>query len=241
MTGPTADAEPGTLGGGDAQSRLIRASDGVELHSLRWSSGRSPPWAVVVFLHGIASHAGWFAETTTDLDEQGVTVYAPDRRGSGRSGGPRGHLARYERALDDVDEVVRLVGSEHPRTPLFLAASSWAAKLAVVYAADRPAPLSGLLLLGPGLLPRVNLSPARRVRVIAGHLVTPTARLPIPLTPELYTANRPTSTSSEPTRCGCWRPRPSSSGRRHGWTADAAAPPPAWTFRCWSSRAATTR
>jgi alpha-beta hydrolase superfamily lysophospholipase len=191
MTGPTADAEPGTLGGGDAQSRLIRASDGVELHYLRWSSGRSPPWAVVVFLHGVASHAGWFAETATDLDEQGVTVYAPDRRGSGRSGGPRGHLARYQRALDDVDEVVRLVGSEHPGTPLFLAASSWAAKLAVVYAADRPAPLSGLLLLGPGLLPRVNLSPARWVGVLAGHLVTPTARLPIPLTPELYTANPP--------------------------------------------------
>jgi alpha-beta hydrolase superfamily lysophospholipase len=37
----------------------------------------------------------------------------------------------------------------------------------------------------------VNLSPARRVGVIAGHLVTPTARLPIPLTPELYTANPP--------------------------------------------------
>jgi alpha-beta hydrolase superfamily lysophospholipase len=191
MTGPTADAEPGPLDGGDAQSRLIRASDGVELHYLRWSSERRPPLAVVVFLHGIASHAGWFAETATDLDEQGVTVYAPDRRGSGRSGGPRGHLARYERALDDVDEVVRLVGSEHPATPLFLAASSWAAKLAVVYAADRPAPLSGLLLLGPGLLPRVNLSPARWVRVLAGHLVTPTARLPIPLTPQLYTANPP--------------------------------------------------
>jgi alpha-beta hydrolase superfamily lysophospholipase len=184
---PPADA----LAGRGGESRFLAASDGVELHYLRWSSERRPPLAVVVFLHGIASHAGWFAETATDLDEQGVTVYAPDRRGSGRSGGPRGHLARYERALDDVDEVVRLVGSEHPATPLFLAASSWAAKLAVVYAADRPAPLSGLLLLGPGLLPRVNLSPARWVRVLAGHLVTPTARLPIPLTPQLYTANPP--------------------------------------------------
>jgi lysophospholipase len=27
--------------------------------------------------------------------------------------------------------------------------------------------------------------------VVVGHLVAPTARLPIPLTPELYTANRP--------------------------------------------------
>jgi alpha-beta hydrolase superfamily lysophospholipase len=146
---------------------------------------------VIIFLHGIASHAGWFGETAADLSNQGVTVYAPDRRGSGRSGGPRGHLARYGRALDDVEEVVRLVCSDYPGTPVFLAASSWAAKLAVVYAAQRPAALSGLLLLGPGLLARVNLAPWRRVRVVVGHLVRPTARLPIPLTPELYTANPP--------------------------------------------------
>ena len=189
MTGPAADAEQGTLDGGDAASRRVRASDGVELHYLRWSGGPSPPWAVLIFLHGIASHGGWFAETAADLATEGVAVYAPDRRGSGRSGGPRGHLDRYERALDDVEETVRVVSAEHPGTPLFLAASSWAAKLGVVYAARRPAPLSGLLLLGPGLLPRVSLSRARQLAVVAGHLVAPTARLAIPLTPEMYTAN----------------------------------------------------
>jgi acylglycerol lipase len=191
MTGPAADAEREALGGGGAESRFLPASDGVDLHYLRWSSGRSPPWAVVVFLHGIASHAGWFGETAADLDRQGVAVYGPDRRGSGRSGGPRGHLERYGRALDDLEELLRLVSSEHGTTPVFLAASSWAAKLAVVYAARRPASLSGLLLLGPGLLPTVSLSPPRQAFVIAGHLVAPTARLPIPLTPELYTANPP--------------------------------------------------
>ena len=176
--------------GGDAESQFLTASDGVHLHYLHWRSG-TPPSAVLVFLHGIASHAGWFAETAADLSHQGVDVYGLDRRGSGRSSGPRGHLARYERALDDVEQLVRLVSSDHPGTPVFLAGSSWAAKLAVVYAAQRPGPLSGLLLLGPGLLPRVNLSPWRRVRVVAGHLARPTARLPIPLTPELYTANPP--------------------------------------------------
>src|SRR5215217_5109553 len=177
--------------GGDAERRFLMAGDGVRLHYFRWRSRQSPPSAIVVFLHGIASHAGWFAETAADLNRQGVEVYGLDRRGSGRSGGPCGHLDRYERALDDVEQLVRLVASDHPGAPVFLAASSWAAKLGVVYASQRPAPLSGLLLLGPGLFPRVNLSPRRRIVVVAGHLVRPMARLPIPLTPELYTANPP--------------------------------------------------
>src|SRR5919106_6277617 len=177
--------------GGDAERRFLMAGDGVRLHYLHWRSRQSPPSAVVVFLHGIASHAGWFAETAVDLNDQGVKVYGLDRRGSGRSGGPRGHLDRYERALDDIEQLIRLVASEHPGAPVFLAASSWAAKLGTVYAAQRPAPLAGLLLLGPGLISQVNLAPWRRVLVVAGHLVRPMARLPIPLTPELYTANPP--------------------------------------------------
>jgi acylglycerol lipase len=177
--------------GGDAESRFLVAGDGVRLHYLHWRSGKSPPSAAVVFLHGIASHAGWFSETATDLNRHGVEVYGLDRRGSGRSGGPRGHLDRYERALDDVEQLVRLVAAEHPQVPVFLAASSWAAKLGVVYAAERGAPLSGMLLLGPGLFPTVNLPLWHGVVVVAGHLVRPRARLPIPLTPELYTANPP--------------------------------------------------
>ena len=185
----SANSPAGTLPSGNAASRFFRASDGVNLHYLTWSGDGTEPWAALVFLHGIASHGGWFAETAADLATAGVAVYAPDRRGSGRSGGPRGHLDRYERALDDVDEVVRLVSAEQPRTPLFLAASSWAAKLGVVYASRRPAPLSGMLLIGPGLLPTVSLSPTRQLVAVVGHLVAPRARLGIPLTPELYTTN----------------------------------------------------
>jgi alpha-beta hydrolase superfamily lysophospholipase len=183
------DALAGVLGGSGAESRFLTTDDGVGLRVLCWGSGRLPPWAVVVFLHGIASHGGWFGETAADLSNRGVAVYAPDRRGSGRSGGPRGHLDRYERALDDVEQVIQQVSGEHPATPVFLAASSWAAKLGVVYAGRRPGRLSGLLLLGPGLLPTVGLSRARQLVAVVGHLVAPTARLPIPLTPELYTAN----------------------------------------------------
>ena len=147
--------------GGDAESQFLTASDGIHLHYLHWRSG-TPPSAVLLFLHGIASHAGWFAETATDLSHQGVDVYAPDRRGSGRSGGRAATSPATSARLDDVEQLVRLVSSEHPGTPLFLAGSSWAAKLAVVYAAaatgaavrpaaarPRPAPPGQPLTLAP--------------------------------------------------------------------------------------------
>jgi hypothetical protein len=57
-----------------------------------------------------------------------------------------------------------------PGTPVFLAASSWAAKLGMVYAALRRPPLSGLLA-------KVSLSRTRQLAVVVGHLVAPTARL----------------------------------------------------------------
>jgi acylglycerol lipase len=173
--------------GANAENLFLETSDGVYLHYLRWPSRQSRPVAILVFLHGIASHSAWFGETADDLAEQGVAVYAPDRRGSGLSSGRRGHIPNYPRALDDVKEVVAFVASQHHRTPLFLAASSWAAKLGLAYAALRPDSLSGLLLLGPGLFPRVQLSLAQRAAVIAGHLVRPTTPITIPLTPELYT------------------------------------------------------
>jgi alpha-beta hydrolase superfamily lysophospholipase len=186
-----ADELAGVLGGAGAESRFLTASDGVRLHYLHWPSRPSPPWAVLIYLHGMASHAGWFGQTAAHLNQHGVAVYWPDRRGSGHSGGPRGHLARYERALDGLEQVVQLAGSEHPGTPVFLVASSWAAKLAVVYVAQRPGPPAGLVLHAPGLRPRVKVSPGWRLRVVVGHLVTPMAYLPIPLSPEQYTANPP--------------------------------------------------
>jgi acylglycerol lipase len=178
----------GTLPSGNAVSRFFRASDGVNLHYLRWSGGQPrQPSGVLIFLHGIASHAAWFSETATELQRAGIAVYAPDRRGSGLSSGPRGHIPSYARALDDVTEMVRLVVGEHRERPVFLAASSWAARLAVVYAALRPAPLSGLMLLGPGFLEVVHLSPAQQATVVVAHKLAPTVQVPIPLTPELYT------------------------------------------------------
>jgi acylglycerol lipase len=168
-------------------SRWVLSDDGVVLYE-RWWPTRDAR-AVMVFVHGIASHGGWFAETAEYLAANGVAVVAPDRRGSGLSHGPPGHLSSFEQAMVDVAAAVVRAQRAYPEVPVVLGASSWAAKLAVVYAASTPGGLAGLALLGPGLFPTVHLPWARRAQVVVGHQLAPRASIPIPLTPELYTTN----------------------------------------------------
>jgi acylglycerol lipase len=168
-------------------SRWVTASDGVALHEREWLSPE--PRALLVFVHGIASHSGWFAETAELLAATHVAVVAPDRRGSGLSRGARGHLPSFEQGVVDLDESVIRAQRAHPGVPVVLGASSWAAKLALVYAALNPGRLDGLALLGPGLFPTVRLPWLPRAQVVAGHRVAPRASIPIPLTPEQYTTN----------------------------------------------------
>jgi len=165
----------------------VAASDGVSLHVRTWLPAGRAALAGLLFTHGIASHGAWFAETAGHLADEGIAVYAPDRRGSGVSGGPRGHVARCEQALRDLDRVTSLVAEEQPGRPIFLVGSSWAAKLALAYAAGAQHRLAGLLLHGPGLFPRVDLGLGQKLAVLALHRTWPGRQLPIPLKPEDYT------------------------------------------------------
>jgi alpha-beta hydrolase superfamily lysophospholipase len=174
-----------------ATDQSVQAVDGTRLHVLRWLPHAGTPRAVIVYLHGIATHGTWFAETAQLLIDNGIAVYAPDRRGSGRSEGPRGHVDGLAQALSDVDRVLDHVVGEQPGRPVFLAGSSWASKLAVAYAVEHPERLTGLLLLASGMVPKVTLPLRQRLVVLAAQKVRPQLRLPIPLTPEMYTRSRP--------------------------------------------------
>lgn len=186
--GSTVDRLPGHDRHVASRARLT-ATDGIPLHYRTWVPADRRPAAALIFLHGIASHGAWFAETAVHLADRGIAVYAPDRRGSGLSGGPRGHIPSYERALDDLDQFRDLAAREQAGAPLFLAGSSWAAKLAIASAARSQEGLAGLLLLGPGLFPRVDLTIRQKLAVLLRHRTRPEIEVRIPLVPDDYTHN----------------------------------------------------
>src|SRR5205085_11006811 len=80
------------------------------VHGYAW---RHPsPIASLVVVHGLQSHAQWFAEAADDLVDRGLSVYVPERRGSGSSPGRSGDADRYEAWFDDVGRLLHSVRAE---------------------------------------------------------------------------------------------------------------------------------
>lgn len=159
---------------------------------LRWRAPELPVRAMLVVLHGVQSHAGWYQGLGRRLAAAGYAAWFPDRRGSGANTRERGHAASARQLLDDVADLARRLRSEHPGRPLVLAGISWGGKLVVSLAARNPELIDAFALIGPGLTPRVNVSRRERLAVAAALLTGRSARatFPLPLAdPALFTAD----------------------------------------------------
>jgi alpha-beta hydrolase superfamily lysophospholipase len=143
-------------------------SDGTVLQVSRFRP-EGPARASLVALHGIQSHAGWYRRSSIRLADAGYDVRWLDRRGSGQSGGARGHAPHWERLVQDVVSVLSAIRAEQARTnppvPVILLAVSWGARLAATVARLRPELLDGLALLYPGIFSRFAPSLFQRLKL----------------------------------------------------------------------------
>lgn len=144
----------------DSQHSLT-ASDGYELSFRRYlPSGQ--PRGVVIGLHGIQSHSGWYRYSCETLAEAGLAVYFADRRGAGLNGHLRGHADSGMRLLHDVRHLYDRAQIDWPNHPMTLMGLSWGGKTAAAFAALQLRRLDRLVLLYPGLCPRVRPNPGQR-------------------------------------------------------------------------------
>jgi alpha-beta hydrolase superfamily lysophospholipase len=166
---------------------VIRAGDGYKWYAhIDWCE---QPKGIVVLLHGIRSHAGWYIRTRTALAEAGYEVHFLDRRGSGLNTAHRGDTPNFRRLIQDVVEYVRELRQSRNSLPVFLGGISWGGKLALGVAAEQPGLVNGVALVCPGLVAKVRPPLVSRLRILLARFLRPTKRFPIPLNdPELFTA-----------------------------------------------------
>jgi alpha-beta hydrolase superfamily lysophospholipase len=103
----------------------------------------------VVLVHGYAEHSGRYDGVARALTEQGLTVYAYDQRGHGRSGGPTALPRAFDEYVADLHAVVRHARSEHPAVPLFLMGHSMGGAVILLYVLEHGAAPAGLVLSSP--------------------------------------------------------------------------------------------
>ena len=128
----------------------LEAVGGVRLHYRTWEVPEAR--AALVVLHGLTEHAGRYAGLGSAMAAHGIATYAVDLRGHGSSEGRRGHVARFEVFLQDVDRFRREVqGLVDPFCPLFLVGQGLGGLIALRYLEEYDSPFRGGIALAPWL------------------------------------------------------------------------------------------
>lgn len=149
--------------------------DGAELGLTVWEAeGNDQPEHVVVGVHGMNDYAAAFEYAAPWWAARGVTTYAYDQRGFGRSVG-RGRWPQEELMRDDLREAVRLANARHPNATITVVGISMGGAVAMTaFGSDTPPRgVDRLILSGPGLRGWGGLPAYHRASLWASTKVRP--------------------------------------------------------------------
>ena len=152
------------------------AADGTRLHYRVWEPASARAGVVVV--HGLADHSGRYAVLGRALGEHGIVVLAMDLRGHGRSGGPRGHAASFDRLLGDVIDGAEALRARTGTLPVFVLGHSMGGLITIRCIQEFPDAFHGAILIAPWL--GTSMRVPRWKLALAGVLSRLLPALPIP-------------------------------------------------------------
>ena len=128
---------------------VVQSIDGALLGLDRWEAEN--PKAVIVAVHGMNDYAhtfslpgAWWAE------HAGLTTYAYDQRGFGRSPG-FGRWSGEETMVADLRAVIDAARRAHPGVPVYALGHSMGAAVVIAAEAEAPLDADGLILAAPGV------------------------------------------------------------------------------------------
>jgi alpha-beta hydrolase superfamily lysophospholipase len=135
-----------------------------ELQCVKWTRPDQKSKKVIIYLHGLQSHQGWFFDTANNLYNKNIVIYTYDRLGHGRSTNQtnlRGDCKDYNIHIESLNLLVQKVKEENPGSKIFLWANSYGAKIAMAYLnLHKNSVITKVILTTPGLF--LNKSTLKR-------------------------------------------------------------------------------
>lgn len=166
------------------EQNLFIADDGAKLGLTVWpAKGTDDPAYVVVGVHGMSDYANAFHMAAPYWAEHGVTTYAYDQRGFGRSPN-KGFWPEEELMRQDLRTAVDVARKRHPNAVITVVGISMGGSVAMTaFGSDNPPKADRLILSGPGLRGWGAINPLYRFSLYTsahlnpGWIVVPPAGL----------------------------------------------------------------
>jgi acylglycerol lipase len=128
---------------------------GTEIFFQNWSVDL--PRGILVIAHGVGEHSGRYSNIINQLAGSGITVYALDHRGHGRSGGKLGHVESFMDYVYDLKIFIDLIKEDINEKRLVLLGHSMGGVIACKYALTYSEDIDGLILSSPGFVPAMKV------------------------------------------------------------------------------------
>jgi len=122
----------------------IRGGPGPTLHVRSWPAVGAAR-GVVLIVPGFNSHSGYYEWVGGQLAAAGLTAYAVDLRGRGKSEGERFYVDAFEDYVGDVASLAAVVKAREQDLPVHLLGHSAGGVVACLYALEHQSELAGLI------------------------------------------------------------------------------------------------
>lgn len=144
--------------------------DGMHLPLRHWDAEN--PKAVIVALHGMSDYSEAFDLPAPWLADHGISVYAYDQRGFGKSPDP-GIWAGGDTMRNDLDDAVEAAHAKFPGLPVYaLGESMGGAVVLSSLATKHPPNVDGVILIAPAVWAREDMPLSYRAALwLAVHTV----------------------------------------------------------------------
>jgi len=126
----------------------------------------------MVIGHGLGEHSGRYTHLINRFVKMGISVWAPDHRGHGRSDGRRGHVDFIDQYIHDFKKMIRIAKkNKPPGMKFFLLGHSMGGLIVLNLVEKFPDIADGVIASSPGL------NPGMKVPVVKGTVAKILSRI----------------------------------------------------------------